>query len=98
MQRTRLARRARCQQPKGYKHNMNIRAKMQCESVTQQSEGENKYAEQVKLRAVYGDGEENKTYADATPSATVDMTISNKGAWGAFEQGKEYYVDFTPAK
>lgn len=77
---------------------MNIQAKMVCESVAPSPDADNKCAEQVTLRAVYGDGEENKSYSEATPSAQVSMTISNKAAWGAFEVGKEYYVKFIPAK
>lgn len=76
---------------------MNIKAKMVCESVVEVGAPDNKHAEQVALRAVYGDGEENKSYADATPNAQVNMTVNNKAAWGAFVPNKEYYVSFTPA-
>jgi hypothetical protein len=72
---------------------MNIRAKMRCSQVTKTEYG----AECVKLSAVYGNGEENKSFAKATPCATVDMQIDNPDAQGAFVPGGEYYVDFAPA-
>lgn len=76
----------------------NIIAKMHCESVTPYDNGKEKQSENVTLRAVYGDSEENKTFAEATPSAEVRMSISNPAAWGAFEQGKEYIVTFALAE
>ena len=72
---------------------MNIKAKMRCDSVTKNSYDQ----EVVRLGAVYGDGEENKSYSLATPSASVELTISNPDAFGAFVPKGEYYVDFTPA-
>lgn len=72
---------------------MKIIAKMVCESV-----GTANGAEQIVLRAVYGDSEENKSFSEATPSASVSMSISNKAAHGAFVQGEEYYVEFKPVK
>lgn len=54
--------------------------------------------EQVQLNAVYGsESDENRSYATATPSAKLDITITNKDAFGAFVPGECYYVDFTPA-
>jgi hypothetical protein len=69
-----------------------IRAKFGCESVTDQYGNE-----QVTLRAVYGNGEANKEWSAATPNGMVMLTISNPAAKGKFEQGKEYFLDFTPA-
>lgn len=83
--------------------NMKIRAKMLCQSVSRsaagtEQDGTKRYQETVRLTAVtYGDNDENKTYAQYTPNASVDMTIDNQRALGAFEPGEEYYVDFTPA-
>lgn len=76
---------------------MDIQAKMVCESVKPEGGEQNKYAETVTLRAVYSDGEENKSYSKATPNAQVTMTISNESAWGAFTVDKEYYLKFSPA-
>ena len=57
----------------------------------------------VFFNAVYSnsDGsraEENKAFSDATPSGQISISITNdKPALDAFEIGKSYYVDFTPA-
>lgn len=75
---------------------MNIKAKMRCASVTKYDAGAGGY-EGVKLTAVYSDSPENKTFSAATPTASVEMTISNPAAFGAFVPGAEYYVDFSPA-
>lgn len=70
----------------------NIRAKLKCLEVTKTEYGEN-----AKLTAVHGNGEENKSFSEATPVANHEMTITNKAAHGYFVPGKEYYLDFTPA-
>lgn len=49
------------------------------------------------MSAVYGNGEENKSYSNATPSASFEMNVSNPSALGFFQPGQEYYVDFVPA-
>ncbi len=74
---------------------MSVRAKMLCLQVTKTNWG----AEIVKLSAVFtGDNNsEDNTYARATPQATVEMTIDNINAQGAFVPGQKYYVDFTYA-
>ena len=47
---------------------------------------------------VYGTGsEENKAFWDATPTGSLQLGIVNRDAWGLFELGKCYYLDFTPA-
>ena len=69
-----------------------IRAKMKCNEVSK-----TEYGETAKLTAVYGNGEENKSFSDATPVATHEMLITNKAAHGFFAPGKEYYLDFTEA-
>lgn len=67
---------------------------MKCESVERRPEFG---TETVRLAAVYDGSDENKSFAAATPSASVLMTISNPGAHGAFVEGKSYYVTFEPA-
>lgn len=58
----------------------------------------NQIAEVVKLSAVYGpDGSDNAGWSKATPSASLDMWISNPAAFGVLAPGQEFYVDFTPA-
>lgn len=40
--------------------------------------------------------DENNTFAKFSPSATFTINIANPALIGKFENGKEYYVDFTP--
>lgn len=72
---------------------MNIRAKVRCESVTSLPNS----TQLVNLRAVHGDCEENRSFSQFTPALETNMTINNPDAIGAFEPGKEYFLDFTPA-
>lgn len=72
-----------------------IKAKVSVWQIEEQ--GEPKYSEIVHMHPVYGNGEENKSYSEATPSGSINLTITNKAAWGFFVKDKEYYVDFTPA-
>ena len=51
----------------------------------------------VELLAVTGDTAENKAFFAATPTARIELTISNPAAAETFELGKEYYCDFSPA-
>lgn len=76
---------------------MEIQAKVTVYEIKENGEGENKDSEEVTMHPVYGNGEENKSYSEATPSGLIQLTITNKQAWGAFQKGKEYYVRFTPA-
>lgn len=71
-----------------------MRAKMKCSYVTNHDGGN----ETVKLFAVYGaDGTANASWSKATPSGSVELTISNPEAKGHFTPGKEYFVDFHEA-
>jgi hypothetical protein len=69
-----------------------IRAKMFVNSIEKQNG-----SEQTHLTAVYSGSDENKSFSAATPSASLNISISNPAAQGFFVQGKEYYLDFTPA-
>lgn len=54
----------------------------------------------VCFNAVYSSdpNSENKAFTDATPSGRLDISIANdKPSLALFEQGKSYYLDFTPA-
>lgn len=53
--------------------------------------------EAVSLSAVIGNGDENKSFSNATPWGDLTIGISNPDALGFFKQGEEYYLDFTPA-
>lgn len=55
----------------------------------------------VQFHAVYSSdpNSENKAFTDATPSGSLSISISDdKPALALFEQGKAYYLDFTPAE
>lgn len=41
--------------------------------------------------------DENNTYATWTPSASLEMTVTNPALLGKFNEGDTFYVDFTPA-
>lgn len=71
-----------------------MRAKLVIETVTLTT-----YGEKLKLNAVYGGStnKEDNTFSEATPSATLEMHISNKELFGKFKPGEKFYVDFTPA-
>lgn len=83
---------------------MNINTRFYVESVT--SVGQPGYGaappaktcEKIVMRAVYSSAPDdpNRSYSEATPSATVEMLVSNKDAWGAFAPGCSYDVVFSP--
>jgi hypothetical protein len=52
----------------------------------------------IELRPVIQGSEENETFYDLTPSGIIELTTVNEEAAKQFEIGKEYYIDFTPAK
>lgn len=45
-----------------------------------------------KLSAVYGDTDENKTFSQYTPSASLEMMVNNPNAIGFYEAGYEYLI------
>lgn len=77
-----------------------IRAKFRCHVVHKfEATQYSKASERVSLHPVYSDDpeSENHKWSEATPSGAIDMSITNPGACGIFQEGKEYIVDFTPA-
>lgn len=80
---------------------MNIKAKVTCASVESWTNGVDgpKEGENVTFQAVYSEDKtsENYSFSQATPSLSLSMNISNPGAFGAFEKGKEYFLTFEPA-
>lgn len=52
---------------------------------------------QINLSPVYSGSDENKSFFASTPGGQIQLHILNPDAAGVFQQGKEYYVDFTPA-
>lgn len=54
----------------------------------------------VKASPVYGGGDpnhENTKFWSASPGGTFELNVVNPAAVEAFEVGKEFYVDITPA-
>lgn len=70
----------------------NVRAKFKVSGKTAGDEGGN-----VNLEAVTDGSEENKKFFRWTPSGRISLGTVNQAAFDAFEDGKEYYVDFSPA-
>lgn len=72
-----------------------MRAKMWIESITK-----TEWHEELKLQAVFGNStnKEDNTYSEATPRATLTMSVTNKELWGKFIPGQKFYLDFTPAE
>jgi len=66
-------------------------AKMWLNSVLQGFSSDGLLSEQVRLSAVYGTspGDPNRKWSQATPSGTLELTISNKDAHGLVKPG--YY-------
>lgn len=80
---------------------MEILTKLRCFSVTDDADtGANMPATcvSVRLEPVYASGgNENASFACATPSGSVQFEITNPAAFGCFQQGKNYYGRFTEA-
>jgi hypothetical protein len=54
----------------------------------------------VVLSPVYGNGDpdhENTKFWEASPSGEIKLGTINPAAWEAFDLGREFYIDFTPA-
>lgn len=68
-----------------------ILAKMQCDVITETSVGKT-----ATLNAVVRDSEENKTFSEYTPSATMSILVTkNAPAGDFFVVGEEYVLEFT---
>lgn len=72
-----------------------VRARMKCTEVKK-----TEWATQVALQPFHSTDPDdpNKSYSEATPCGKVELTITNKAAADAFEVGKFYRIDFTPAE
>jgi hypothetical protein len=75
---------------------MSVKAKFLCTLKQTNSAGETR----VGFTAVYSSdpNSENARYWKATPAGSVDLQILNEAAAEQFEQGKEYFLEFTLAK
>lgn len=73
-----------------------VRAKFVCNRVTDSPEYEQKL---VGFTPVIEGSEENKSFSKYTPAGSAELSISYETqAANFFEEGKEYYVDFTLAE
>jgi len=77
-----------------------MRAKMKVHNVQKHDGGAEtlQFSAVAKSEAYEGEGEdENNTYALYTPTADLTMYVANPALQGKFEEGQEFYLDFTPA-
>lgn len=70
----------------------NVRAKFRVEEKTENSSGNT-----IRLVPVIGGSPENERFYKYTPAGAISLSTINNEAARAFEVGKEYYVDFSPA-
>lgn len=75
-----------------------VRAKFRCLSITHFADNGTDPQAEIRFHAVYGTGEENKSWSKWTPSGELKMMVTNPSAIEAFELGKSYFLDFTPAE
>ena len=78
-----------------------LRAKIRVNWVAKEHDKDgNQVSERVTAGAVYSDdpASENKQWSQWTPSFTLDMTITNPGAFGRVKSGDEFYLDFIAAE
>jgi hypothetical protein len=81
------------------KKTMNVRAKFRCNFVAPTHTNDpNATCVRVDMMPVYADGKGNDSWSKATPGGQLTMWITNPAAADAFEPGKEYFLDFTPAE
>ena len=76
-----------------------MRAKMQLHSIEVSQSGEKLKFSAVCKTGGYSDSglDEDNTYAKFTPSASLEIYVSNPELHGKFKPGEKYYVDFTLA-
>lgn len=75
---------------------MSVRAKFKCHKKEMIEQNGSDVAS-LTFFASYGEGADNKDWSKWTPSGSLNMTITNPVAFNWFEEGKEYYLDFTEA-
>ncbi len=70
-----------------------VRAKFTC--IKKEKVGENGY--RIELTGVTSGSKENESFFMWTPAATVKLETVSELAAATFEEGKEFYGDFSPA-
>ena len=74
---------------------MPVRAKFVC---TKKEQGYTEGAHTIEARPVYDTNPENARFFQATPGGELRLQVVNDAAASQFEEGKEFYVDFTPVE
>lgn len=84
----------------GLDKKISMRAKFIVESITQYENQET-----LKMRAVGPNGtypkdgsDEDNSHAKSSPSASLEISITNPDLHGKFEAGQKFFCDFTPAE
>lgn len=75
---------------------MSVRAKFTC-SMTQEWAGGNRTARLHPVWAGPDASEEDKAFWEASPSGSLELTITNPAAMGFFKAGTRYYLTFDEA-
>jgi hypothetical protein len=70
---------------------MRTRCKFKVESVKKWSGTH----EEIVFDAVHGGSKENESFASATPSGKLVITVTNPNVIGKFVPGSEVYIDIT---
>lgn len=84
--------------------NRSVRCKFYCTSVAQTANQPSTndpnagkvVQEQIALAPVYG--EDNKPWSKFTPCGSMQLTITNPDALGAFVPGQVYFIDISAAE
>jgi hypothetical protein len=71
-----------------------VRCKMECASKIEDADG----AAQVTMQVVCCGSDENKQFFKYTPGGQLTFSTINAEAAKQIEQGKEYYIDISPAE
>lgn len=75
-----------------------VRAKFTCVTVkSNDGQAPDLLGYEVLLHPVTGGSEENKSFYKWTPGGSIALSTINPEAAAQFEEGKTYYIDFTPA-
>jgi len=73
---------------------MAVRAKFICTGKTTTPEN----GSTITFSAVVNGSDENRSFFKWTPSGSLTLQTVNDAAADQLEQGKEYYIDLTPAE
>lgn len=77
-----------------------MRAKMRIADIESSNEQQHIKLEAVGRSDAYPEdgSDENNTFSKFTPTANLNMTVTNPALAGKFNKGQEFYVDFREVK